>query len=275
LGALALLCGALLFAPRHARAGALWPLDKADARLIQAGWRRDPKTGTWSAEVELRLVNRDTREPFHHPVRVEFIDAAGHAWVWKTFVTLAPGTAQHRRISAPGRLDCAGPPELCQDLKVRVDLRKGDRQDGVQSIPRVALEDQDAPPAGFPLYVAALEDGAVLRLLDGRRVRPLGVRFLSGADSMEATAWTRGQVMDAPVVLAYDGLPPDKAGRWLAYVQLPNGRDLGAELLKRSLAVVDKRSAFSREGLYRSLKAWPTAYRSLTSTASKAGADGS
>jgi hypothetical protein len=250
-------------------------LDKADARLIQAGWRRDSKTGTWSAEVELRLVNRDLRAPFHHPVRVEFIDASGHVWVWKTFVTLAPGTAQHRRISAPGRLDCAGPPGLCPDLKVRVDLRKGDRLDGVQSIPRVALEDQDAPPAGLPLYVAALEDGAVLRLLDGRRVRPLGVRFPSGADSMAATAWTRGQVMDAPVLLAYDGLPPDKAGRWLAYVQLPNGHDLGAELIRRSLAVVDSRGDFSREGLYRSLKVRPSAYRSLTSTPSKAVPDGS
>ncbi|HTA16497.1 MAG TPA: hypothetical protein VK786_01975, partial [bacterium] len=226
--------------------------------MIQAGWRRDSKTGTWSAEVELRLVNRDLRAPFHHPVRVEFIDASGHVWVWKTFVTLAPGTAQHRRISAPGRLDCAGPPGLCPDLKVRVDLRKGDRLDGVQSIPRVALEDQDAPPAGLPLYVAALEDGAVLRLLDGRRVRPLGVRFPSGADSMAATAWTRGQVMDAPVLLAYDGLPPDKAGRWLAYVQLPNGHDLGAELIRRSLAVVDSRGDFSREGLYRSLKVRPS-----------------
>lgn len=253
-GRFTVLCASLLLAPAAgALAAPVWPLGKADARLIDAGWRRDSKSGTWSAEVELRLVNRDLRAPFHHPVRVEFIDSAGRAWVWKTFVALAPGTAQHRRISAPVGLACPGPPGACPALKVRVDLAKGDMADGVQNIPDTALEDPDAPPAGLPLYIAAVEEGGVLRLLDGRRVRPLGLRFPPGKQQAEASAWTREQVMDGPVVLAYDGLPPDRTGLWLAYVSLPDGRDLGAELLKRSLAVLDARAAFSREGAYAAL----------------------
>ncbi|HTB21383.1 MAG TPA: hypothetical protein VK914_01615 [bacterium] len=262
LGRFLALCAAFLLLPAAgAWAAPLWPLGKADARLIQGGWRRDSKTGFWSAEVELRLVNRDLRAPFHHQVRVEFIDSAGRAWVWKTFVALAPGTAQHRRISAPGRLACPGPPGACPGLKVRVDLAKGDISDGVQEIPNQALEDPDAPPAGLPLYVAAVEDGAVLRLLDGRRVRPLGLRFPPGPVAVSAAAWTRAEVMDGPVVLAYDGLPPDRTGLWLAYVSLPDGRDLGAELLKRSLADLDARAAFSREGAYAALSKAPAGGR--------------
>jgi endonuclease YncB( thermonuclease family) len=251
---LGLFLGLLLWAPAApVRAGALWPLGRADARLIQAGWRRDPKTGDWSAEVELRLVNRDLRRVFHSPVRVEFVDAGGRAWVWKTFVTLAPGTAQHRSIEAPRRLNFSGPLAECPALGVRVDLKTGEGAVGLQMIPRTALDDPEAPPAGSPLYVAAVEDGAVLRLIDGRRVRPLGVRCAKGSQSAEAAAWTRGQVMDAPVSLAYDGFPKDMAGRWFAYVTLPDGRDLGAELLKRSLAALDGQAAFSRLEAYRSL----------------------
>ena len=244
---------AVLAASPAARAGSLWPLGGADARLIEAGWRRDAKTGAWSAEVELRLVNRDLTRSFHRPVLVEFVDAAGRGMVWKTFVSLAPGTAQHRRINAPGRLDCPGPPALCPALSVRVELKRGDSRAALQPIGPQELADPDAPPVGRPLYVAAVEDGAVLRLLDGRRVRPLGVHSAPGAPSAAAAAWARGLVMDGPVTLAYDGLPRDKSGRWQAYVALDDGRDLGAELMRRSLAVLDAQSVFARKGSYQSI----------------------
>jgi len=240
------------------RAGALWDLGRADARLLSAGWRRDPRTGAWSAEVELRLVNRDLHQAFHRPVVIEFVDAAGHGWVWKSFVTLAAGTAQNRSISAPHRLDCAGLLPVCPGLRVRVALKKGEPAAVLADIPRLALAADEAPPTGRPLWVAAVEDGPVLRLLDGKgsRVRPLGLLALP-AGSAAAAAWTRAQVMDGPVQLSYDALPPDKAGRWQAYVSLPDGRDLGQELLRRDLVVLDPQAEFVRRAAYQALT--PTA----------------
>jgi hypothetical protein len=230
-----------------AQAETLWTLGKADARLIEGGWKRDAKTGGWTAEVELRLVNRDLAQPFHRQVRVEFSDASGRVWLWKTFVSLPPGTAQHRRISAP-RTECPGPPYSCPALYVKVDVRKEDPGERL-AIPRMPLDDPDAPPAGRPLYVAAVEEGAVLRLLDGRRVRALGLRAAPGAAD-----WVRGQAMDGPVLLTYDGLAPDKTGCWLAYVRMADGRDLGAELLRRGLAVVDAKEGFSRLDAYQAIR---------------------
>jgi len=119
--------------------GALWPLGAANARLTEAGWRLNPRTHLWAAEVELLLVNTDPRRQFHRQVRVEFIDLKGHAWVWKTFVTLVRGGTQLRRIKAPRTLNCAGPVGACPGLKVRISLKKMDRGAGVQTIPQVAL----------------------------------------------------------------------------------------------------------------------------------------
>lgn len=230
-----------------APAETLWNLGKADARLIEGGWRRDSKTGVWSAEVELRLVNRDLQQAFHRPVRVEFSDASGRLWLWRTFVSLAPGAAQHRRISAP-QSACAGPPYRCPGLYVKVDLKKEDPGERL-AIPGLPLDDPDAPPAGRPLYLAGIDEGGALRLLDGRRVRALGLRALPGAAD-----WTRAQAMDGPVLLTYDGLAPDKTGCWRAYVSLADGRDLGAELLRRGLALVDDKEGFSRLQAYQAIR---------------------
>ncbi|MGH7442201.1 MAG: hypothetical protein ACREKE_05940 [bacterium] len=253
-GLWAAVCLVALLWPSRIAAGPLWPLGQADARLIRAGWTYDARAQAWVPEAEIRLVNRDAQRSFHRSVRVEFVYGTGRVWVWKTFVDLDPGTAQHRRISAPARLGFKGPLADCPALGLRVDLSSKDYRDGIQPIPRVAIEDPDAPPSGLPLYVSAVEGAAVLRLLDGRRVEPLGVGIAPGLRAA-ADSWIRGRVMDAPIRLAYDAIPPDQAGRWRAYIRLPDGQDLGAALLKRGLARLDLSIPFAREANYRALAA--------------------
>jgi endonuclease YncB( thermonuclease family) len=263
--ALLLALGAGLLCPAPAPAAAVWRLSKADVSLVEAGYTRDPKHEAWEAEVELRLVNRDQRRRFHQQVQVEFVDAAGKAAGWKTFVSLAPGTAQHRRVRAPARLGCKGPLEACGALRVRISLRKGDEQAALAEIPRAELKDAEAPPVGQPVYVGRVFDGDTFELLSGQKVRLLGVDTpererkdgKSGAEPgyREASDFTRAKVMQGPVRLAFDGERRDVYGRWLALVTLEDGSDLNAELLRLGLARRYARAEFSRKADYEKLEA--------------------
>lgn len=263
LAVLALALG--LLAPAGAPAAQVWKVSHADVRLVEAGYTRDPKHGAWEAEVELRLVNRDQGRRFHQQVQVEFVDATGKASGWKTFVSLAPGTAQHRRVRTPTRLGCNGELGACPPLKVRVSLRKGDAKAELAEIPRVELRDAEAPPVGQPLYVGRVFDGDTFELLSGQKIRLLGVDTpererkdgKGGAEPgyREAAEFTRAKVMQGPIQLAFDGERRDVYGRWLALVTLEDGSDLNAELLRRGLARRYARAEFSRKKAYEELEA--------------------
>ncbi len=104
----------------------------------------------------------------------------------------------------------------------------------------------------FPLLVHGgsevrfVYDGDTVVLEDGRRVRYLGIdapemgfegeqpEFLAES----ARSFNENAVLGVPVRLEFDRERKDHHGRWLAYVHLPDGRMLNAELLRRGLARV-------------------------------------
>lgn len=262
MGRLAALCLALLAAPLAA-GGEVWALGQAEARLLQAGYVRDGRQQAWEAELEIRFHNRDLRRRFNRNVTVQFLGGDGRASTWKAFINLAPGSAQHRRLRAPQRLRCPGGLESCPPLEVRVFVDNPKAAARV-AVPARALEEPEAPPEGKPLWVARVHDGDTFELMDGRKVRLLAVdapeRVAEGGKGpepgyKESTDLVRGWVMEAPVRLAYDGQRRDVYGRWLAYVSLADGRDLGAELLRRGLARVYERSEAGRLEDYKKLEA--------------------
>jgi len=89
-------------------------------------------------------------------------------------------------------------------------------------------------------------DGDTVVLEDGRRVRYLGIdtpemgsdeerpEFLAEA----ARAFNEKAVRGVAVRLEFDRERKDRHGRWLAYVHLPDGRMLNAELIRSGLARV-------------------------------------
>ena len=236
-------------------ADAPWKLGPVEARVVEAGYRQDPKSRAWSVEVALRLVNKDRQRPFHQQVQVSFAGPDRQAWVWKTFVSLAPGAAQHRRVSTPPRLDCQGPLDSCPVLQVRVGLGRPGEAAAAVDIPHLVLGGDNGPPEGQPLYVAQVLEAGLLELTSGQKIRVLGLparQARPGArqGSDPALDWTWDQVMDAPLRLAYDGDRRDAAGHWLAHVQLEDGRDLAAELLKLGLCKLDAASARGRAADY-------------------------
>ena len=94
--------------------------------------------------------------------------------------------------------------------------------------------------------VTSVADGDTVRvrLLGGRveRVRLIGIDAPERAEcfSRKATAAARGLALDEQVTLRGDATQDtrDTYGRLLAYVWLPGGRDLGAQLLARGAAKV-------------------------------------
>ncbi|HSC90679.1 MAG TPA: thermonuclease family protein [Gaiellaceae bacterium] len=103
-------------------------------------------------------------------------------------------------------------------------------------------------------------DTLVVRLADGgarERVRVLGIDTpeLGDCGADEAAAATRSLALRRRVSLRGDSTQArrDRFGRLLAYVELPGGRDLGLELLRRGLArvYVYGRRPFERVADYR------------------------
>jgi endonuclease YncB( thermonuclease family) len=248
---LALAAWLTLAAAALAAAPGRWDLGGADARLLEAGYRQDPRSQAWSAEVTLRLVNRDRARPFHRQVQVEFAAAGAPVWAWKMFVSLAPGEAQHRIVSTPPRLDCQGDLQACPLLRVRV-LRVGGpvaAETDWAPLPHAALADLPGPPEGQPLYVARVLEPGLLELMDGKKLRVLGVGAAArgGQGAAAATQRLWDLVMDGPIRLAYDGPRRDASGAWRVHVQLPDGQDLAELLLAEGLVRMDAASAGARQ----------------------------
>jgi endonuclease YncB( thermonuclease family) len=262
---LALLGGLTLWAALAAAQGApAWSLGSTMVSLVQAGYLPADRAQAWEAELELRFYNGDLRRRFNRNVTVQFQGGGGKGSTWKAFLSLPPGTAQHRRVRVPQRLRCQGALEACPPLTVRVFADKAAAAAQVP-VPRQALQEPEAPPAGKPLWVAKVHDGDTLELLDGRKIRLLGVdaperergdgKPGSEPGYREAADFCRERVMNAPVTLAYDGEKRDVYGRWLAQVSLADGRDLNAELLRRGLAKTYQRSGAERLEAYKKIEA--------------------
>lgn len=241
-----------------------WTLGQAEASLLQAGYVQDERHKVWEAELELRFVNQDPRRRFNRNVLVQFVGADGKAGNWKGFVNLAAGSAQHRRVRVPRRLACAGDLAACPPLRVRVSVEKPGPGPLVD-LPLSVLKEPQAPPEGKDLWVARVYDGDTLELLDGSKVRLLGVdapereradgKPGSEPGYREAADFTRAAAMAGPVRLAYDGERRDVYGRWLAQVSLEDGRDLNAELLRLGLARIYGRSEAGRLEAYKKIEA--------------------
>jgi endonuclease YncB( thermonuclease family) len=255
----------LALLPAGASAAATtWPLGQAEARLLQAGYAQDPEHGAWEAEVELRFVNHDPRRRFNRNVTVQFVGPTGKSSDWKSFVSLAPGAAQHRRVRVPQRLACPGDLAACPSLRLRVGVEHLE-QSALVEVPRTVLEGPTAPPEGQPLWAARVIDGDTLELLDGSKLRLLGIdaperkrkdgRGGPEPGYQEATDFTRERVMGGPLRLAYDGEKRDIYGRWLVQVTLEDGTDLNAELLRRGLARIYARSEAKRLEDYKKIEA--------------------
>lgn len=123
----------------------------------------------------------------------------------------------------------------------------------------------------FPtLVLAQASSGVVQRVIDGDTivvsgvgpVRLIGVNSPEIADlrkpiqhfGTEATAFTR-QIADGQAVeLKFEGSRRDRYNRTRAYVYLPDGTMLNAELIRQGYAYVDKQSAFSKMEEFRALQ---------------------
>lgn len=114
--------------------------------------------------------------------------------------------------------------------------------------------------------VAAVLTGGTLVLDDGDKATLLGVVCPgSGQPRAKATVkWIREQTDGLTVQLVYDNLPcsvqrRDALGRRLVYVTLGlDGRDLGAELLRKGHGWLDRSVQFQRRSAYvfRETEAW-------------------
>lgn len=247
--------GLALIGAGLAAAPGRWDLDGADARLLEAGYRQDPRSQDWSAEVTLRVVNRDRQRPYHQQIQVEFQGPDGKTWAWKTFVSLAPGAAQHRRVSTPPRLDCQGDLQSCPLLRVRA-LRSGGAKavasDWVE-LPHTVLEDLPGPPEGQPLYVARVIEPGLLELVNGQKLRLMGLAEAGKGRAQAKAALERvwSLVMDGSVKVSYDGPRRNAAGAWLVHVQLGSGQDLAELLLDEGWMRLDGVAAQGRQEAYR------------------------
>lgn len=114
--------------------------------------------------------------------------------------------------------------------------------------------------------VTVVLTGGTLVLDNGDKATLLGVVCPeSGQPRAKATVkWLREQTDGLTVQLVHDSLPcsdqrRDALGRGLVYVTLgPQGRDLGAELLRKGYGWLDRRAHFQRRSAYvlREAEAW-------------------
>lgn len=115
-------------------------------------------------------------------------------------------------------------------------------------------------PAVLPVLarVTAVLTGGSLVLDNGDKATPLGVVCPESGQPMAraASKWIRKQTDGQVVQLVHDSLPcsvqrRDGLGRGLVYVTLgPQGRDLGAELLRKGYGWLDRSAQFQRRAEY-------------------------
>ena len=255
------LCAALCFfsALAYADDSVHWSQGALNARLIQGGYDRDPKTGAWKAMVELRFMNSSLTRRYHQSVQLQFLNAQGKVLgAWKTFLSLPAGEAQHRQVQAPAGLSCPGPLEACPALSVRLVLAAAKPLDPAAPIPQRPLQEEGAPVLGSPVYAVRMVDAVTFQLLSGQRIRLLGLEAPPSANvvakaaegplvSNPATDLLRQRVMEGPVTLVFDGEHRDSQGRWLALVSAEDGSLINAEMLQKGLVKADAGASFAHK----------------------------
>ncbi len=98
-------------------------------------------------------------------------------------------------------------------------------------------------------------DGDTLELEGGERVRLIGVNSPESVDprrpaerfGKEAAEFTRGLAEGNWVRLEYDEEARDQFGRTLAYIYLPDGTLLNAELIRQGYGAAYTRFAYRRQ----------------------------
>lgn len=110
-----------------------------------------------------------------------------------------------------------------------------------------------------PVLVKSVHDGDTITLIDGRKVRLIGINApevarkndpaQQGGDA--AAKWLQHRLRGKKVVLVHDAEQQDRYKRQLAYVELEDGTDINRELLANGLAhVVVKPPNIGRLQLY-------------------------
>ena len=128
------------------------------------------------------------------------------------------------------------------------------------SPPASASSAPSTPATEASLLVMKVVDGDTLKLSDGRTVRLIGVDTPETVHptkpvqyfGKEASAFTKRLAEGKTVTLEYDQQKIDKYGRTLAYVYLPDGRLLNAEIIKQGYGFAYTRFPFKYMEEFRS-----------------------
>lgn len=109
------------------------------------------------------------------------------------------------------------------------------------------------------ILVTKVYDGDTVRVANGRKVRLIGVDTPEVYPHLEpfgkeAAEKTKALTLHQRVTLIFEGRRFDRYGRWLAYIQLPNGELLSEVLLNEGLAVTFRRFRFSKKAHFLALE---------------------
>ncbi len=136
-------------------------------------------------------------------------------------------------------------------------MRPGKLLEPSAPIPLILLREAWSPPEGVPVYAARIIDGDSFQLLDGQKIRLLGLnapklkgtgaRGMAQPGSQEAIEGLRRRIMDGYVTLAFEGKKRDAYGGWLAMVKTEDGALVNLEMLKEGLARADHDAEFTRK----------------------------
>ncbi len=217
-----------------------------ELRVLSSGLVKGAQ-GRWAQQLTVQFLNLDSRR-YHRQVLVLFSKGDGVAlYRAKTFLSLAPGHSLIRRYRVPARLGCALA-EACPPLDLLVSV--GKEKSAPLALDRETLPDEPDPTRNRQTYAQQIVDGDTLILIDGERLRLLGVDTpeLLGRDGQEqafareAAEYTRQAVTGVPLRITLGGEVRDSYGRLLALVYLPDGSLLNQRLLEAGLAKVYARA---------------------------------
>lgn len=133
------------------------------------------------------------------------------------------------------------------------------RRDGpLPSEPKPTADSASHAPdqkVSVPRLCVRVIDGDTLELEGGDRVRLIGVNAPESVDprrpverfGMEAAEFTRRLAEGKAVRLEYDGETRDQFGRTLAYIYLPDGSLLNAEIVRQGYGSAYTRFAYRRQ----------------------------
>lgn len=230
-----------------------------ELRVLSSGLVQTDQ-GRWVQQLTVQFLNLDSRR-YHRQVQVLFGAENGSvAYRAKTFLSLAPGHSLTRRYRAPSRKGCLEP-VACPALSLTV--LAGKESSAPLTLGREALPSEPSPEQDRQTYAQQVVDGDTLVLVDGERLRLLGIDTpeLSGRDgkpqpwAREASEFTQTAVMGVALRITLGGDVRDAYGRLLGVVTLPDGSALNLRLLEEGLARVYARAKHPDKKAYREAEA--------------------